>query len=344
MVQEAVNPVTAVGLSREGAAIMRIVFSVVLTLSACMTLVADNAPASWEAQALGVTDGDKLSEVRALPVVRRVRVAVVGQGGVSLELVKGNLSEDFTLTYKEGASDVGANTHDTQAVNVMIPLARKLNVPIDFYIYHAGNDFSDVARHFKKAGETADIIILYQSFWGPVDEMVESIRASTGALFISPYVESGGLPTSTCLQAHSAGDGQDRLSNFITCAPLARAAPGEVLTPARRNNEDTEVINFICPSYYASGAGGTCPSATVCCVAAAYAVSRLQEKPSPAKLVELLKNSTVAHPTYLLKLPEFSDESLQKLTGQLDTLHKEKKLYSPGIVNMYKMYAALKAM
>ena len=324
---------------------MKIVFGILLTLTACGALIADNSPASWEVRALGVTDARKSKEVRDVPIMRRVSIAVVGQGGVSLEWVKGNLSEDFTLTYKEGASDVGANTHDTQAVNVMIPLARKLNVPIDFYIYHAGSDFSDVARQLKKAGEAADIVVLYQSFWGPkVDEMVESIRSSTRALFVSPYVEHGGLPTSTCLQAHSAGEGPDRLPNFITCAPLARKAPGEVLTPAQRNDEDTEIINFICPSYYASGAGGTCPSATVCCVAAAYAVSRIQEKPSPEGLISLLMKATAREPAYLLKLPEFNDESLQKLTGQLDTLYKEKKLYLPGIVNIYKMHKMLKAM
>ena len=314
-----------------------------MTLIVCANLPADDSPAAWEVKALGINDEAKLKELRDLPIMRRVTLAVVGQSGVSLKMVEQNLSKDHTLAYAEGATDVGTNTHDTQAINVMIPLAAKLSVPIDFHVYQPGSDFSEVAESFRKAAESADIVVLYQSFWGKgVDEMAKAILAGKGALFVSPYVESGGRPTSTCLQAHSLGEAPGRLRNFITCVPLARKDPSTLLSPSRRNENDTEVINFICPSYYASSAGGTCPSATVCCVAAAYVISRAKEKPLPEKIVDILKNAATTELEYLQELPEFDEESLLKLKEQTDALYAKKMLYSPGILNVYKIYHILK--
>ena len=105
------------------------------------------------------------------------------------------------------------------------------------------------------------VVAFFQSFWGSeTAQIVQSIREAEGCLFVSPYVEHGGLPTSTCVQGHSAKPWGEGLVNFVTASPVARKAPGEFINPANGEG-DMEVVNFAAPSYYASGAGGTCPSA-----------------------------------------------------------------------------------
>jgi len=194
--------------------------------------------ADWELHALGVTTAQRLSELRAAATVRPVTLAIVGQGGVSKRLLGPVIGDWNTLEYRQWPEghepDPGANTHDTQAARVILDLTLKLGIKVRLLVFHAGESWSSVAEAFARAGAEADIVALYQSFWGDVSGMARSIAEAPGALFISPYVEVGAADTSTCLQAHAAKPWAEGLPHFVTTVPLARRAPAVLLTPLIR--------------------------------------------------------------------------------------------------------------
>ena len=209
---------------------------------------------------LGVTNFRKLDAVAKLPH-RPVTLAIVGQGGVSRSLIEPVLRRGNAFEYRAGATDPHSETHDTSAARVILDLTSALGVRVKVLVWQPGDDWSDVASAMEAAGREADIVAFFQSFWsGDEVKIVEAIARSTGCLFISPYAEFEGRPTCTCVQGSSAKPWSVGLGHFVTVAPLARSAPGEVFQPAS-GGADAEVINFLAPSYYASGPGGTCPSA-----------------------------------------------------------------------------------
>lgn len=305
------------------------------------------AGADWEAHALGITTPERLAAVRAAAVRRPVTLAIVGQGGVSESLLEPVLVDGTTLEYRqwpEGqAPDPGTNTHDTQAARVILDLTHKLGIHVRLLVYHVGETTGSVAEGFAQAGAEADIVALYQSFWGNVQVMADSIGKASGALFISPYVEVGPRDTATCLQAHAAKPWAEGFSHFITTIPLARRAPGVLLTPQSRPGQDTEAINFVAPSYYASGAGGTCPSAEVAAAVAAYIVAAIPDKPTPGEIVALMRRTATIDPVALGSLPEFDEASLTALGEQIAALAtatdtKPRKLDATGVLNLWAIH------
>jgi hypothetical protein len=173
--------------------------------------------------------------------------------------------------------------------------------------------------------------------------MAQSMGAASGALFISPYVEVGDAATSTCLQAHSAKPWADGFPHFVTVVPLARRATGSLVTPLSRPGQDSEVINFIAPSFYASGAGGTCPSAEVAVVVAACIIAASRDKPSPGDTVALMRQTSVVDRAALGSLPEFPEPTLARIEEQITALARPaegrpRKLDATGILNLWAVH------
>lgn len=306
--------------------------------------------ADWELHALGVMTPERLAQVREAAGGRTVTLAIVGQGGVSASLLEPVLVEGNTLEYRqwpEGqGADPGSNTHDTQAARVILDLTLKLNVKVRLLVFHAGEAWESVAEGFSRAGAEADIVALYQSFWGDTTAMAESIAAAEHALFISPYVEVGDRPTNTCLQASGRKPTGEGLGHFITTVPLARRAPGALVWPLNRPEQDTEIINLIAPSYYASGAGGTCPSAEVAAATAAWILAASPERLTPTDLAGLMVATSTMDQESLGSLGEFDETALVATAQQIAALHappegERQRLEAPGVLSLWSAWEEL---
>jgi len=179
------------------------------------------AGAEWELRALGVPEGARRDALRELPKRRPVTLAIVGHGGVSASQLAARLNDRNTLQYRDGADDPNASTHDTGMAQVILDITDALGVQVRMLVYQPGQPFRDVAEAMRKAGAEADIVAFYQSFWGPdVTHINAALRETTGCLFISPYVEYAGNPTSACPQAHSA---KPWGKAWLTSSPWLRA-------------------------------------------------------------------------------------------------------------------------
>lgn len=312
--------------------------------------LAQEAPApvraEWELRALGVPGGDRLDALRVMAGKRPVVLAIVGQGGVSRELLEPALGEHTTLEYRGGATDPGTNTHDTGAARVILDLTSRLGVQLRLLVYQPAAPFAEVAAAMAAAGGEADIVAFFQSFWGPDAELIaESIRETDRCLFVSPYVEYRSLPTSTCVQAHSAKPWTEGgLDHFITAAPVAYRAPGKLLTPAA-GEQDTEVINFLAPSYYASGAGGTCPAGEVTAAVAAWVMAAGETRPAPAEVVALMRASVTADGGLLQERLDWDATAVRRLVAQIDALaapeNGPRKLDAAGVLDLHGIYQRL---
>jgi len=310
------------------------------------------AGADWELHALGINTPERLGALQDAAGGRVVTIAIVGQGGVSRSLLEPVLVEGNTLEYRqwpEGQEpDPGSNTHDTQAARVILDLTLKLKLSIRLLVYHVGEPNESVAQGFADAGKEADLVALYQSFWGNIAPMPQSILQAEKALFISPYVEVGDRPTNTCLQGHAAKPWGEGIAHFVTTIPLAKRAPDSLLTPRSHPEQDSEIINFVAPSYYASGAGGTCPSAEVTAAVAAYTVAASPEKPSPVDIVSLLRKTSTVDRAALGTLPEFTEAAIASVEAHIAALAhpaegKPRKLDAEGVLNLWAIHEALSA-
>ncbi len=299
----------------------------------------------WELRMLGVTNLRKLDRVAALPH-RPVTLAIVGQGGVSRSLIEPVLRRGNAFEYRAGATDPQSETHDTSAARVILDLTSALGVRVKVLAWQPGDDFADVASDMKAAAREADIVAFFQSFWsGDMVQIADAIRASTGCLFISPYAEFEGRPTCTCVQGCSAKPWSVGLGHFVTVAPIARSAPGEVLQPAS-GGADAEVINFLAPSYYASGPGGTCPSAEVADAVAAYIVASATRKPGPLDVVRLMRETSTIDEDALTTAREYNFTLVRKAAAQIRALvspdaGKPRKLDAAGVLNLWRIYLRL---
>lgn len=305
--------------------------------------------ADWELRVLGVADDDALREVASLAGRRVVTLAVVGEGGASQSLLAPLLGERITFEYRGGASDPNAETHDTGQLRVILDLASKLGLYLRVLVYQPPDDFALVGEALAQAGREADIVVCFHSFWGGagVEHLAEQVRVSTDALFIAPYGEIGEPRTGTSWQGRAAKPDGGGIANFVTCIPLARQSHGELLTPSSRDAEDTETINFVAPSYYASGPGGTCPSAATTAVLAGYIVAASKERPAPVQVVALLRDSATVDAAALLSVPDFVEADVARLCGELDRLIDparnggQRKLDAQGVLSLRRIYRAL---
>lgn len=305
---------------------------------------AEPTGAAWELRALGVAQKWQVQAVRE-SVRRPVTLAIVGQGGASRSQLEPLLQGGNTLEYR-GAEDPGKSTHDTGMARVILELTSNLGMDVNLLIYQPGSPFEDVARDIVSAAVEADIVAFYQSFWGAdVAHINEALRGAEGCLLISPYVEYQSRPTSTCPQALSAKPWAEGLPNFITVVPCARKAPEKLLTPSAREG-DTEIVNFVAPSYYASGPGGTCPSAAVAAAVAAYALAAAPDKPTPADVVQLMRETAVRDSGTLQAGLGLDEEGALSLVNQIDALADPelgtaRKLDAAGVLNLWAIYGRL---
>jgi hypothetical protein len=209
--------------------------------------------------------------------------------------------------------------------------------------YQPANSYAAIAKALAEAGRRADIVITFQSYWGDVEPIIDSIAQAEDTLFISPYVQVGDRPTSTCPQGHSAKPWGEGIPHFITTVPLARKAPGHLTGTLNRGPQDSEIINFIVPSYYASGSGGTCPSAAVAAAVAAWVYSASDNRPDPVQVIRLLRETATLNREVLTSLPEFGEEEIDRLQAEIAAKidpgpDKSRKLDAAGVVNLYQIY------
>jgi len=303
--------------------------------------------AEWELRALGVPVGERLDAARAIAGRRPVVLAIVGQGGVSEALLEPALGDHATLEYRDGATDPGTNTHDTAAARVILDLTSRLGVQVRLLVYQPGLPFRDVADAMAKAGGEADIVVFFQSFWGPDASCItDSIGQAERCLFISPYVAYRSYPTGACPQAHSARPWAGGLAHFVTAAPVAFRAPGRVLEP-RSGEQDTEVINVLAPSYYASGAGGTCPAAQVTAAVAAYIIAASSARIAPPEVVAIMRETVVLDETALAERLGYDAPTAAELVTQITTLASpeegQRKLDATGVLDLWAAYERLAA-
>ena len=312
-------------------------------LTAIAAYGADSQPAmtgaDWELRVLGITDSVRLGYLQK-SVKQTATLAIVGQGGVSQKLLLPVLTGGNCLEYRSGAADPNSNTHDTQAARVILELTNRLGIRVKLLVYQPDETFVSVAEALNRAAGEADTVVFFQSFWGPEVELLsQSIGRSSGTLFIAPYAEIGTPLTGTSIQGHSVKIDGSGLKNFITAAPLARNSAGQLFKPADREG-DTEIINFIAPSYYASGPGGTCPAAEVTTAVAVFIIAASQTSPTPEKIIRLMQSTVNVDRPSLSAVPEFTEETVSRLENDLNLLAKGKsaKLYAAGILNLWSIY------
>lgn len=297
--------------------------------------------AAWELKCLGVNDEAKLKAMFDFPKQRRVSLAVVGQGGVS---TRGRLARFFkagnTVTY-HGCKDAGRCTHDTGQVEVILDVTAALGVQVDLHVYQPGESYSDVAQKFGDAAEVADVVCLYQSFWGPnAKQITKAIRESPSALFVSPYVGYQKRPTSEAPQGSALKPWvKGSIEHFVLAVPLARRKmKGDIETPLDRGPQDTEAINFIAPSHHSSG--GTCPAGGTTAACAIYLYATTPHKPKPKEVIDVLRATSEVDRDVITSVPEFDDACVERLQKKIDLLlhpreGKQRKLDAPGVLNLY---------
>ncbi|MBN1420894.1 MAG: hypothetical protein JXP34_19135 [Planctomycetes bacterium] len=309
-----------------------------------------NPSALWELRLLGADTPARREALRAFPKRRRVRLAVVGQDGVSRARLGGFPDDRVSMVY-HACADPGADTHDTQMCRLILEITSPLGVDVEVHVWQAGPSFQDYADKFRRAAEGADVVSLYQSFWGDEARAItKAIRESPSALFISPYVEHAGAATSTTPQGSACRPWEPgTIGHFVTVAPLARRnAAGTIVAPADRGPSDSEAINFIAPSYHASGAGGTCPSATVAVACALYLYAISPERPAPAAIIDLLRETSAVERSLLVFEGGFSADAIERLREQIAGLRRapegrQRKLDAPGVLNLYDAHRRIAA-
>ena len=328
----------------------RVLVVCAVALPSAMALTDDAAEptgAAWELRALGVAHDWQEQALREA-VRRPVTLAIVGQGGVSKSKLQPLLEAGNTLEYRNGAEDPGSSTHDTGMAQVILEITSRLGVQVRLLVYHPGDPFQAVAESLTLAAGEADIVAFYQSFWGSdVEYINEALRNAQDCLLISPYVEYESRPTSSCPQALSAKPWGEGLPNFITVVPCPFKAPGSLLTPSAREG-DTEIVNFIAPSYYASGPGGTCPSAAVAAAVAGYTIAAADPKPRPGDVVQPMRETVTSDGGTLRALLGLTEEQVTAFTSQVAALANPeaqpmRKLDAPGLLNLWAIHERLTA-
>ena len=313
-------------------------------VACCAAAQTPSESATWELAMMGVTAG-QIPVLAKIARKRPVDLAIVGQGGVSESVIAELLSDGNTLTY-HGCADPKSNTHDTQEARVILDITRPLGVQVHFHIFQPGESFTDVADKFRQAAKVADVVVTFQSFWGTnAAHITEAIRESPEALVLSPYVEHGGRDTNETPQGHAAKPWDEgSIRHFATVVPLSRrSGDGRLLHPSARGEADTEVINFIAPSYHANGPGGTCPSAAVVTAVVCYVFGASAEKPGPPDVIDLLRRTSRIDRKALTSLPPLTDAAADKLESEIKSLASppegaRRTLDATGVIHLGEVF------
>lgn len=311
---------------------------------------AEIAPAArWELAMMGV-GLDALPDLAAIAGKRPVELAFVGQGGVDGATISQLLTDGNTLVH-HGCTDPKSNTHDTQEARVILDITRPLGMEVHLHCFQASEAFADVAEMFREAAKIADVVVTFQSFWGRDAALITAaIRESSRVLVLSPYVEHGGNDTNNTPQGHAVKPWDEgSIAHFATVVPLARrSGDGKLIRPSARGELDTEIINFVAPSYHASGAGGTCPSAAVAVAAACYVHGAKAAKPTPKELIELLRRTSTVDRAALTSMPPFDAAAIDTLENDIRALTAppdggRRTLDVAGVIHLKRIHEALVA-
>ncbi len=306
------------------------------------------AGAAWELRALGGGNESMLKNLRKVAGKRAVKLGIVGTGGVSVKVLADLLDSSTQFQYAMAPDmskpDPESNTHDTQELRVIWDLTKALRVPVSVRSYQEADEPGEWAKAFAKAGKECDIVVFFESYWDEITPALQAIKASK-ALFLCPYGEVGDRPTKTAVQGYSAKPWADGIPNLLTVAPLAKKGP-TILTILDRPGQDIAVINLIAPSYYASGPGGTCPSAAVATAVACYAFSALPAAPKAAGLAAILRNNSTIDRFALESVPEYGPDVVDKLVLQISSMVNPKqgerrKLDAKGLLSLKELYKVL---
>ena len=301
--------------------------------------------AAWELKLLGADNAAKLKEMRDCPKQRRVKLGVVGSGGVSKEQLASHTAHGHTFTYHDCA-DPKKNTHDTAMVKSILDKMTPLGVQVDLHLWQWKKETEDCPGTFSAAGGLCDVVCFYQSFWGKESPMIATaIRESAGALFLSPYVGRGQLPSGQAPQGHAHKPWvPESIGHFVTVTPVARRKPqAGILSPLNRGPQDFQAINFVAPSYHASGPGGTCYGCEVGAACAVYLYAVMPGKPDPAGVIGVLRETAALNRERFTSVDEFDDAAADKLANDVRTLlnppeGKQRKLDAPGLLDLYAAF------
>jgi len=221
-----------------------------------------------------------------------------------------------------------------------------LGVQIDVQVWQWKKETVDCPGAFGAAGQACDVVCFYQSFWGKESPMIaKAIRESPGALFLSPYVGYKNLPSGQSPQGHAHKPwAPESIRHFVTVVPLARRrSKGRIATTLNRNAADFQAINFIAPSYHASGPGGTCYGCEGGTACALYLYAIMAHKPKPAEVIDILRTTSALDHKLLTSVKEFDDAAVDRLQAQIKPMldppeGKLRKLDAPGVLNLYAAF------
>ena len=336
----AVNPATATGFG----------LSVAIAVL-CVPRPADGEDmtpcpaAAWELTLLGVDTAAKLKEMQDCPKRRRVKLGVVGSGGVSEQKLKAFLEHGHTFTYHD-CTDPQRSTHDTAMVKSILDKLTPLGVKVDLQLWQWKNELEDCPGTFRAAGVASDVVCFYQSYWGEESPLIAAaIRESPKALFLSPYVGRNKLPSGQSPQGHAHKPWvPDSIGHFVTAVPWARRRPqGGITLPLNRGPQDFQAINFIAPSYHASGPGGTCYGCEPATACAVFLYAVMPAEPTPAAVVSILRDTSTLSRERLTSVDEFDDAAFGQLEKVVRSLieppeGKQRKLDAAGVLDLYAAF------
>lgn len=302
---------------------------------------------AWDAYMLGIDTPEKVRELRA----SRKRVPTVGLvsfSGLTRERHKKFLGDGREIEYAFGKPAGPKSMHDNYQISEVLQIAAHLGVAMRIRVYHVA-DAKQFAAALARAGKESEIVITYHSVWRSVKPLAEAIAANPGTLYIAPYAEIAGRPpTGNSLQSRARHPDGTGLRNFITTIPLARNAKGSLMVPSCRNAKDSETINVVAPSSYASGRGETCPSVGVTTVVAAYIVSAAPEKLSAEAIIRLMLDNVSVPETRMLSLVNYNRTSVRTLRDRLRDLTSVdavgiRRLEADGVLDLWKIHRAMHA-
>ena len=301
---------------------------------------------AWDAWMLGIDTPEKIQALRN----SRKRIPVIGLvsfTGLKREVHQKNLDDGREIEYVIGKPAGPKSMHDNYQISEVLQIAKHLGVAMRIRVYRVANA-SQFAAALARAGKESDIVLTYHSMWSAVPPMAKAIADNPRTLYIAPYAQIGSKPpTGKSLQARARHPDGTGLRNFITAIPLARNSKGLLINPLRRDKNDSETINVVSPSSYASGRGETCPSAGVAAVVAAYIVSSApKEKISPDEIVRLMVSNSAVPEKRMLGVVNYNASSVKSLRKCLKGLNTPdatgiRRLEAEGVLDLWNIYRAM---
>ena len=302
--------------------------------------------AAWDAYMLGIDTPEKVKSLRD----SRKRIPVIGLvsfSGLKREVHQKHLDDGREIEYVMGKPAGPNSMHDNYQISEVLQIARRLGIAMRIRVYRVSSA-SQFAAALARAGKESDIVLTYHSMWSGIEPMAKAIADNPRTLYIAPYAQIAKKPpTGRSLQARARHPDGTGLRNFITAVPFARNAKGLLINPLRRDKNDSETINVVSPSSYASGRGETCPSAGVAAVVAAYIVSSSpKEKISPDEIVRIMVSNSSVPEKRMLGVVNFNATSVKSLRKNLKGLNTPdatgiRRLEAEGVLDLWNICCSM---